>query len=149
MSDNWLRYVPTDPYYQPTVAQAKAAEQLLASFLPQSEDVQSKFTEHTVFVDPGSNWSGVRCSSCGADSETWWEEAISEAAEANFVNLTIVAKCCGSQVCLNELNYNWPCAFGRYVLEAMNPNARGLTPKQSELLATKLGCEVREVPVHL
>jgi hypothetical protein len=149
MSDNWLRYVPTDPQYQPTVAQATGAEQLLASFLPQSEEVRSEFTEHAVFVDPGSNWSGVHCPSCGEDAEAWWGEAMSAAAEANFTNLTTVAPCCSGQVSLNELNYNWPCAIGRYVLEAMNPNQRGLAPEQAKLLAIQLGCDIREVPVHL
>lgn len=149
MSDHWLRYVPRDPRYQPTEAQARAAEKLLASFLPQSERVRSEYTEQIAFIDPGSNWSGVLCSACGTDAEAWWRDALASAADADFVHLTLVAPCCGNQVSLNELNYVWPSAFGRYALEAMSPNERGLTLEQAKLLASALGCEVREVPVHL
>jgi hypothetical protein len=149
MSDNRLRYVPTDPVFQPTRDQAQAAEELLASFFPRAEEVQSEFTEKTVFVDPGANWSGVKCSSCEADAEEWWGEAMSSAGESGFANLTLIAPCCKQQVSLNELHYVWPSAFGRYVLEAMNPNEKALTQQQSELLSATLGCEVREIPVHI
>jgi len=149
MSDCWLRYVPIDPLYRPNAEQAKVAERLLASFLPQSQEVRSEFSANTVFIDPGSNWSGVHCSSCGADAEAWWGESMALAAQANFEQLTIDAPCCGNTVSLNELNYALPCAFGRYALEAMNPNERGLTSEQSGSLARALGCDVREIPVHL
>lgn len=149
MSDHWLRYVPQDPRYRPTDQQARAAEELLASFLPESDDVRSEFQEHTVFFDPGSNWSGVLCSSCGADAESWWSDAMRSAAAANFTDLTRVAACCGTLVSLNNLNYAWPCAFGRYALAAKNPKKKGLTLAQTRRLADALGCGVHEVPVHL
>ena len=74
---------------------------------------------------------------------------MASAGKANFASLTLAAPCCGHQVSLNELNYAWPSAFGRYSLDAMNPNERGLSPEQSTLLANTLGCEVREIPVHV
>ncbi|MCK6427138.1 MAG: hypothetical protein L6Q75_18920 [Burkholderiaceae bacterium] len=149
MSDNWLRYVPVDPHYQPSPSQAQAAERLLVSFLPMAEEIQSAFTEYPVFVDPGANWSGVNCPSCEADAEDWWGDAMSSAAEDDFKNLGSVAPCCGTHVSLNELSYGWPCAFGRYVLEAMNPNEMSLSQEKTKLLEAALGCAVREIPVHI
>lgn len=73
---------------------------------------------------------------------------MSSAASVNFAKLTLAAPCCGQQVSLNDLNYLWPSAFGRYTLEAMNPNTKGLSTDQIQLLAKTLGCEVREIPVH-
>jgi hypothetical protein len=149
MSDNLLRYVPKDPLYVPTQEQSQLAEKLLASYFPKSDEIRSKREEHVVFVDPGSNWSGVHCSACGADAEAWWGEAMASASEANFSNLELIAPCCGKQVSLNELRYVWPAAFGRYTLEARNPNERGLSLEQAKSLASALGCETHEIPIHL
>jgi len=149
MSDNWLRYVPTDPQFQPSASAAKAAEALLLSFVPQAEEVRSRFTEFVGFVDPGANWSGVFCPLCGTDVETWWGDAMSTAAEADFTNLAVQVPCCHATTSLNELRYVWPAAFGRYVLEAMNPNVKDLSAQRSELLSVALGCSVREIPVHI
>jgi hypothetical protein len=149
MSDHWLRYVPKDPLYLPTQEQSQLAEKLLASFLPKSEEIRSERTEQVVFVHPGSNWSGVHCTSCGSDAEAWWGDAMASAYETHFSDLKLLAPCCGNQVSLNELNYVWPSAFGRYTLEAMNPNERGLTLDQAKSLASALGCETHEIPVHV
>jgi len=149
MSDNWLRYVSTDPHFRPVPSSIAAAEKLLRSFAPHAESVRSELHESVIFIHPGANWSGVACSACGVDAEPWWEEAMSSAAETRFVSLNTVAPCCGATVSLNELRYGWPAAFSSFVLEAMNPNIKGLSQHQVEQLSTTLGSTVREVPVHL
>ena len=107
------------------------------------------FSERVKFIDPGANWSGVHCPSCGADAESWWAEAISHASESDFESLEIKTPCCNATVSLNELRYVWPAAFGSFVLEAMNPNAKGLSSTQLAQLAGVVGCTLREIPVHL
>ena len=149
MSDNWLRYVPSDPRFQPTPSAVEQAKVLLMSYLPQSEEVTAEFFESPQFIDPGSNWSGVSCSSCGANAEPWWDEAVSRAADQGFSSLEVHAPCCGAKVSLNELRYEWPAAFGSFVLEAMNPNRKGLSDEQLEQLGRVLGGAVREVAQHL
>jgi hypothetical protein len=149
MSDNWLRYVPSDPFFQPTMSAAESARVLLYSFIPDAEEVTAEFFESPAFIDPGGNWSGVFCSSCGADAEPWWQEAVSTAAEQDFASLDTVAQCCQVNVSLNDLNYVWPAAFGRFVLDAMNPNVERLSATQVKILGTALGCSVREIPQHL
>jgi hypothetical protein len=149
MSDNWLQYVPKDPTFRPTSAAAKSAQFLLSSFLPEAESVDSKFEEKVSFFHPGANWSGVQCPSCGANAEPWWDEAMEQASEAEFNNLQCVAQCCGASVSLNGLRYLWPAAFGSYVLEAMNPDSKGLSPRELNQLQEVLGCELVEIPLHL
>src|SRR5262249_53337497 len=149
MSDNWLRYAPTDPWFQPTAAAAAKAEALLSAFLPQSEEVTPKFFGGVQFVDPGQNWSGVLCPSCGADAESWWSQAVSEAADGGFLSLHVLTPCCGQRVSLNDLRYVWPAAFSSFVLDAMNPNSKGLHPGQLQQLEHALGCSVREIAQHL
>jgi hypothetical protein len=149
MSDNWLRYVPVDPQFQPSPLAAKAAEALLISFLPEAEEVNSEFTESVAFIDPGANWSGVQCPCCGADAQAWWDDAMSVAAEAGFTSLSVRASCCDAMTSLNAMHYVWPAAFGRYVIEAMNPNVKSLSAIQLDLLAATLGCAVTEVAAHI
>jgi len=52
-------------------------------------------------------------------------------------------------VSLNELHYVWPVAFGSYVLEAKDPDARGLTSEQLAELSKAVGCELLEIQAHV
>jgi hypothetical protein len=149
MSDAYLRFVPTEPTFRPAASAAEAAEQLLSSFLPGAEAIRSSFSDHVQFVDPGANWSGVRCPVCGVDAEAWWSDAMDVAAKTHFEDLMTISVCCRAPVSLNDLQYVWPSAFGRYVLEAMNPTARVLPAKQLRDLEESLGCRLRQVAVHL
>jgi hypothetical protein len=71
------------------------------------------------------------------------------ASEADFEDLTVSAACCQTNVGLNELRYGWPVAFGRYVLEIVNPLVGGLTPAARDELGLLLGCPVTEVWAHV
>jgi hypothetical protein len=149
MSDNYLRYVPTDPQFKPPSMAADQAVAVLRAFLPNAESVTSRFAEAVEFVDAGSNWEGVSCPSCGADAEPWWGNAMSEAADTQFQSLDVRTACCGGVVSLNELHYRWPVAFASFVLEVTNPNSPGLSPQQLEQLQAVLSCPAREIKAHL
>lgn len=149
MSDNWLQYIPTDPYFKPTAHSATVAEKLLDSFVPLAETVRSEFNNSISFYHPGGNWSGVKCPSCGADAESWFNNFIDQLFENNFSSLVVKAPCCGATVSLNELNYLWPAGFASFAIEAMNPNVKALTSQQLSQLAQVLGCSLREIAVHL
>jgi hypothetical protein len=149
MSDNWLQFIPADPGFQPCPESAEQARSLLAMYAPMADEVRASFKESIEFFHPGGNWSGVRCPACGADAESWWTEAMKQSSENKFANLFIGAKCCGATVSLNELGYIWPAAFGRFVLEAMNPGIKDLETSQEARLAEVLGHPLRKVWVHL
>ena len=149
MSDNYLQYVPADPKFRPSTEAAVNAERLLARYLPHAEEVHASFYEHVMFFDPGGNWSGVHCPNCGADAEPWFGEATSKAADTNFESLLITTPCCGQLVSLNDLRFVWPAAFATFMLEAANPNSKGLTPAELSQLEVVLGCALREIPMHL
>ncbi|TAK90387.1 MAG: hypothetical protein EPO06_08910 [Burkholderiaceae bacterium] len=149
MSDNWLQYVPKVPTFRPTQEASAKAQSLLSVLLPDAESVESTFQEEVVFFHPGGNWSGVQCPVCGADAEPWWSGAMENAAKSGFSSLQCVAPCCGSSVSLAGLRYVWPAGFGSYVLEAMNPNSRGLSADQLAQLEAVLGCQLHEIPLHI
>jgi hypothetical protein len=149
MSDNWLKFVPTDPYWQPPADAAKAASDLLSSFVPEADEIRTEFSDECGFIDPGGNFESVNCPVCKAEVMQWWIDAIDAAARENFRNLETVVPCCGTEVSLNDLHYDWPAAFGRFVLEAMNPNVRDTTPEQDRVLADRIGHPLRKVWVHI
>ena len=71
------------------------------------------------------------------------------AASSGFENLQIRAACCGADVSLNGLKYGWPVAFGRFFLEARNPNVTGLSSEALLELGQALGGPVRQIQVHV
>jgi hypothetical protein len=149
MSDNWLQFIPTDPNFQPSLESAERARALLATYLPRAQDVRASFKDAVEFFHPGGNWSGVECPACGADAEPWWQLAMAQASQTGFASLNVQAPCCAAQVSLNELRYIWPAAFGRFMLQAMNPGVEDLEPVQGARLTETLGHSLRKVWVHL
>lgn len=149
ISDSILRYVPVDPVWQPTLEAANKAAALLKSISIQYDDVQANFEDKVVFYDPGESWSGVECPACGVDAEEWWSEAMDTAFANDFSNLMVEAPCCGATMSMNDLHYVWPAAFGRFVLEAHNPNMGEPTPEQDQQLAEILGSPLRKIWVRI
>ena len=150
MSVHWLKFVPGDPEYQPSPQAAECARSLLAASTLQADSVSFEFKEAVQFFDPGSNWSGVECPACGANAEPWWNTAMDRAYNGSgFSDLWTTAACCGARVSLNDLRYPWPAAFGRFVLEAMNPHVPDLLPAEEKQLQAALGCELRKIWVHI
>ncbi len=149
MSDNWLQFIPDEPTFQPTLQAAENARTLLHSFLPNSDEINIKFMESVTFFDPGSNWSGVECPACNTNIEEWWPEAMGVAAENDFQDLMTVTPCCSKKISLNNLKYIWAVAFGRFVLEAQNPNIQDFPIIQKTQLEKILGCTLRQVWMHL
>jgi len=51
MSDNWCRNVPSDPHFHPTVVASERAMALLHTFLPDAEEVTTKFFDDPAFIE--------------------------------------------------------------------------------------------------
>ncbi|TAX97297.1 hypothetical protein ELH94_12645 [Rhizobium leguminosarum] len=104
--------------------------------------MKSSFEDGVRFYDPGENWSGAECSSCCADAEECWREAMEAASANEFNDLHTVAPCCGATVSLNDLRYIWPAAFG---LEAHNPGVGDTTEERDRKMAECLGAPLRKI----
>jgi hypothetical protein len=50
---------------------------------------------------------------------------------------------------LNDLSYDWPQAFARVSIEAMNPNVTDLEPHLKDAVAAELGTPVRMIWQHI
>jgi hypothetical protein len=150
VSDNFLRLIPTDPDYLPTFDARASAIEKLRLWLPAADEITATATADVEFVDQGGNFERVLCPSCGTELALQdWHDAMDRAAGTAFRDLSMVTPCCGAATSLNDLIYEWPAGFARFVLEAMNPNARDLTERQHRELEEVLGTPLRRIWSHI
>ena len=148
MSDNYLSLIPVNPEYIPETLSSEEAQRLLTAFLPYADEVRVTITNEIKFIDQGSNWERVLCPICGSERDvSWWQEAMATAYGTKFTNLVVVLPCCHNECSLNNLKYEWPAGFARFVLEVWNPGA-DLTEAQIHTLEQKLGCALRKIWAH-
>ncbi|MEO8607288.1 MAG: hypothetical protein ABI690_05370 [Chloroflexota bacterium] len=145
MSDTLLKLIPADPFFIPDEAAQQAALDLLTAWLPASDVVNGTATDEVNFVDPGMNLMQIFCPACGSPLDMGDWQGFTDAAYANqFADLTVTMPCCGAVGSLNDLQYDWPAGFARYVLESLNPNA-DLDDAQLDELARILGCPLHKI----
>jgi hypothetical protein len=145
LSDNILRLIPTDPEFIPDTTAQHIARQMLALFLPQAEPVTAVSADEVQFVDQGENWERVVCHRCNSPLDNdWWQQAMEVAYEKHFIDLSVTLPCCGESGSLNDLHYEWPAGFARFMLEAVNPGAE-LTEGQIAQLEEWLFCPLRQI----
>lgn len=144
MSVTLLRLIPTDPGYVPNTPQQQAGQALLTTVVGGLAQVSSVVKEEVGFVDCGENFERVSCPRCSASLvEPWWGEAMDKAYLSRFRDLAVILPCCGAVCSLNDLNYDWPAGFARYVLEVKSPEVAELDGQQLRALEEALGCRLR------
>lgn len=149
MSDNLLRFIPVDPDFMPDESSAERARASFAAMVPAADEVTATRSENVQFVDAGANFERVSCPRCGkALTIEWWQDRMDEAFSHNFAMLAVTSPCCGMNISLNDLNYDWPAGFARFVLEARNPNVTDLRAEDVARLAEIVGSPLRRVWTH-
>ena len=149
MSTAVLKLTPTQPDFVPAEEARQEARRFLASMLPASRAVAAKVFDSIEFVDAGENFRRVSCPNCGKEIDgAWWSEAMSEAHAARFRRLEVAVPCCGAEISLNDLNYDFPQGFARFVLQAIDPNVAALDSEATGMLERILGCPLRVIWAH-
>jgi hypothetical protein len=161
LSTSIIRLIPTIPEYVPDVLSQKRAVELLGSFLPTPDpqsETTAKVTEHVEFVDQGTNFERIVCPFCSSQlTIEWWHEVMDRAHEEHFTDLSITTPCCQAEGSLNDLRYEWPAGFARFILELREPftiDAQGvwqmleLNQAMLEKLQDTLGCRLRVIWAH-
>ena len=145
MSDTFLRLVPVDPRWTPSHDAAASAVRLMTRMLPAADHVSFHVEESVVFYDAGEFSESISCPACRADLGDWWADAMNAAYVSKFEDLAIVTPCCATRTSLNDLVYRWPAAFGRFCLEAFNPNVAGISDPDRAALEEALGAPLKVV----
>lgn len=144
MSDICL--IPDDPAHVPDEASRAEATAIVQALLPEAEAVQESVEEQVRFIDPGANLERVLCPACGTDllEEDHWQDLMAGACDTGFLDLAVTVPCCGQRFSLNDLRYDWPSGFARYVLQVTEPG-RDLTEHEVQTLGAALGCGLRKI----
>ena len=145
MPDNILKLIPADPFFIPDERAQQAALDLLTAWLPAADVVNGTASDEVNFVDPGMNLMQIFCPACSIELDMGiWQGFTDVAYATQFADLTVTMPCCCAVGSLNDLQYDWPAGFARYVLESLNPNG-DLDHVQLDELAQILGCPLRKI----
>jgi hypothetical protein len=146
VSDTFLQIIPDDPEFVPPAESARRAADVLMALIPPDSRVVVRCLDEVQFLDAGGNTERVLCPKYGAELTDAWISAMDGAARTRFSALDWTTPCCGKPSNLNELVYEWPAGFAKFVLEASGNNiGRFLSESQIENLAQALGRRVRQI----
>jgi hypothetical protein len=149
MSDNLLRWIPVDPSFVPSDDAAERALQWLRSRAPEAAKVSAEVSPKIQFVDCGANLKRIRCSVCMDDVPlAWWHDAMERAGATHFADRVVNLPCCAATAKLEDLEYEWPQGFARFVLEARNADIGKPSDADNEQVARLLGTPVRLILAH-
>jgi hypothetical protein len=149
MSDDYIRVIPTDPEWQPTIEAADGAVEYVAGLFAGPGDhveaVEPVFYERTTLIDAGQYMEDVFCPRCGAAIGLDWFWDLLRArnggrmvGEPTIGDLGVITPCCGTALTLPELRFEAPVGFARFEVSAMNW-ARSVSELSDEELMTAGG----------
>lgn len=120
MSTNILKLVSITPQYTPSAIQQQEAKEFIASRFPQAE-VEVTVTETVQFIDSGTNFTKVACPVCKNEIDlNRWQELMDKAYQTQFADLLISCPHCAATTTLDDLEYEWPVGFARFIIEVRN-----------------------------
>ncbi len=151
MSDNWIYLVPEDPRFVPHAAKQRRARERFVEIAPEADEIEIRVFEKVKFFDCGGNSERILCPSCRSEiPANWWRERMdADYSDDGFRLNSNATPCCGKECTLHELVYEWPEGFGRFALEAMNPNIGELDDKYKREFEEILGTKLRIIYQHL
>jgi NAD-dependent SIR2 family protein deacetylase len=150
MSDNWIALIPEDPRLVPDQAKIQRARDRFAEIAPDADEIEVKISETVKFFDCGGNFERVRCPACQLEIPIeWWQNRMSEDYGDGFKLAAYQTPCCGAHSTLHELVYEWPQGFGRFALDAMNPNIGELEERYKAEFEAILGTKLRVIYQHI
>ena len=141
MSDDYILVIPRNPRYVPTPEVQRHLVELLAQLAPDAEDITVEASEEVRFFDCGENFQRIVCLRCAVEIDLeWWQARMDDDAQDTGFRLANYAlPCCGASVTLNDLEYDWPQAFGRCRWEVTNPGIGELTSSDRTNLVAAAG----------
>ena len=152
MSDNWIVLTPEEPHFLPDQAKRDRARDRFAAIAPDADEIEVEVSEAVEFFDCGANFERVLCPACRSEIPIpWWQERMDEDYRDGFgFKLALYpTPCCETRCTLHELVYEWPQGFGRFALNAMNPNIGKLEERYKTEFEAILGGKLRVIYQHI
>ena len=150
MSDNWIVLIPEDPRFVPDAVKQSRARDRFAELTLDAYRIEAKVSDKVEFFDCGSNFEHILCPACQSEIPVaWWQGRMEEDYGDGFKLAEYSTPCCRNLCTLQELIYDWPQGFGRFALEAMNPNLGKLDERYKDEIEEILGTKLRVIYQHI
>jgi hypothetical protein len=113
-------------------------------------EVRIDWHDRITVIDCGANLERIGCPTCGASIDTqWWGDLLEDRYETGFADLSATVPCCGSNIQLDTLAYEWPCGFASFEIAIWNPGRDWFSNDEMNALQDALGYPVRQVMAHI
>jgi hypothetical protein len=150
MSDNWIALIPEDPTFIPDPREHSRARDRFVEIAPEADEIKIKVCDSVEFFDCGCNFVRILCPWCRSEIPVqWWQDRMKEDYRNGFMLEKYASPCCKKLHTLHELVYDWPQGFGRFALDAMNPNVDRLDERYKKEFEEILGTKLRVIYQHL
>lgn len=142
-----LKIISTNPSYVPNKIQVNNAKYFLAKIYIKHQ-IEFITTDTIEFIDQGQNFDSVSCNLCRRNMEIeFWQNAMDEAYQKRFTDLTIVTPCCHKKTSLNDLNYHSAAGFAKFTM-SISDAENELSEKDFKELQDILGVPLRNIWAH-
>lgn len=119
-SGHYLKLIPMNPNYTPSESLQKDLIILLAKKYPENE-IESHLSKRIEFIDPGVNFEKVFCNICEKEIDMdIWSDFMSEWYKKENASMKFTTPCCNTISNLNDLNYDSPSGYSKFVLVINN-----------------------------
>lgn len=151
MSDDFIVLVPRNPSYAASRDVQDRVAAILKRLAPSADSITPQVSDSIRFHDAGANVESIRCPRCGAEiSIDWWQHRMDDDSDGDGFRLDSYAvPCCGDALTLNELEYDWPQAFGRTSWTVQNANIGEIDAASKVELEAATGTPLAVVHQHL
>ena len=121
MPDTLLKFIPALQNFIPQKENQDKAELYLNNIF-RGTIIEFENAEEIEFVDQGQNFDSVSCNHCGKNIDLeLWQTIMDTAYKNRFNDLTFDTTCCHQKANLNDLHYNWPAGFAKFIISISNP----------------------------
>ncbi|MDP4254041.1 MAG: hypothetical protein Q8938_08560 [Bacteroidota bacterium] len=147
VSSTMLKIIPTVPSYIPGKSQQDSAKEFLINLYGKAR-IELASTDSIEFIDQGENFDSVSCNLCGrAIKMEDWQNAMDNAAQRQFADLSFVTPCCHKKTSLNDLTYHSAAGFAKFVI-TISDLQDDLSDKVIRDLQDILGTPLRKIWAH-
>lgn len=151
MSDDYIYFVPTNPRFVPEPTAVERGLTLLKQRAPRADEINVEQTDGIRLFDAGSNFESVRCPACRQEIDLdWWHDCLERDSDDDDFSLSpYLLPCCAARRSVDQPVYDWPQAFGRFALVALNADLGRVDDKLKTEIERALGTTVTVVYQHL
>lgn len=143
MSTSILKITPSNPLTIPPDSARLSALNYLKTRFEKDKEINEKISDKIMFIDQGQNFSEPSCPLCKSILDMdWFADTVDGAYKNDFKELDFPSPCCKRVINLNELVWEFPCAFGKYYLEIWDIE-RLVSKHEEKVLEAKLGTSVK------